>query len=216
VTNEGSLETLPYDTGVFDMVHLRFLALGVPEAKWSDLLDECARVLKPGGRLEIVETSLILPSTSPASLRNSFASMLLADLIEPVPSLALKFSIPLSGCFMSTGTTPVFERAWAQGEAPDALGDVVMGWVKSAMEYKGTGLRKGARQEGMVERVKRELEKAGGGRWRWSFGLEAEGKVGPDVTENEGRDVREVQKEGRVEEGQAEGVSVWAWVLTKR
>ena len=49
-----SLETLPFDSGSFDLVHLRWINLGVPEPKWQELLEEAARVLKKGtGILEV-------------------------------------------------------------------------------------------------------------------------------------------------------------------
>lgn len=50
---DDSLEGLPYDSGVFDMVHIRFVGLAVPETRWAELLDEAVRVLRPGGVLEV-------------------------------------------------------------------------------------------------------------------------------------------------------------------
>lgn len=41
-----SLETLPFASGSFDFVHLRFIGLGVPENAWSNLFAECKRVLR--------------------------------------------------------------------------------------------------------------------------------------------------------------------------
>lgn len=49
-----SLKTLPFDSGSFDFVHIRWVNLGVPEAGWQDLLEEVARILKKGtGILEV-------------------------------------------------------------------------------------------------------------------------------------------------------------------
>lgn len=74
-----SLHGLPYDSGAFDFVHIRLIGLGIPESKWVELLEEAARVLKLGGKLEIVETSYTLPPATPTSLQNSFYSVLQAD-----------------------------------------------------------------------------------------------------------------------------------------
>lgn len=49
-----SLQELPFDTGSFDMVHIRFVGLGVPESSWSNLFFEASRVLKRGtGVMEV-------------------------------------------------------------------------------------------------------------------------------------------------------------------
>lgn len=226
-----SLETLPYDSGVFDMVHIRFVALGVPEARWSDLLDECTRVLRPGGHLEIVETSLHLPLSSPASLRNSFASMLLADMVAPLPSLPIKFALPLVSN-LSGGTTPIFERTWDDAQVPGALGDAVMGWVKSAREYKGTGTgtgkgtRKG-RRDRVVEKVQRELAWANENRWMGFKGdgggdgvlnvsTTAAAAAPPSPFEVEGDEAKKAAA-AAAGAGAREGeVSVWAWVAKKK
>jgi len=89
IADVNSLDTLPDDTGVFDLVHIRFLGLAIPEPKWGDLLEEASRILKSGGKLEIVEMSYTLPTSAPSSLRNSFASLLLANLVQPLPVLPI-------------------------------------------------------------------------------------------------------------------------------
>jgi hypothetical protein len=202
------------------MVHIRFVALGVLEAKWSDLLDECTRVLRPGGHLEIVETSLHLPLSSPASLRNSFASMLLADMVSPLPSLPIKFALPLVSN-LSGGATPIFERAWDDAQAPGALGDAVMGWVKSAREYKGTGpgTRKG-RRDRVVEKVRRELAWANENKWVIFKGdgdgsFNASTAAAPESPfEVEGDEAKRTAAAGA---GASDGgVGVWVWVAVKK
>lgn len=55
------LNKLPFPNDEFDFVHIKRIALGVPETKWESLLDEIDRVLKPGGALEIVEEDLFFP-----------------------------------------------------------------------------------------------------------------------------------------------------------
>ena len=122
------------------MVHIRFIGLAVFEAKWGDLLEEAARVLRRGGILEIVEMSYTLPPSTPASLQNSFASLLLADVIQPDPSLPIRFCLPSTPGLVPR-TKPIFERTWKE-HPPGALADAVPIWVKSALDYKGTGLAK--------------------------------------------------------------------------
>lgn len=54
----SSLQELPFETGSFDMVHIRFVGLGVPESMWGDLFSEAARVLK--GSTGVLEVSICL------------------------------------------------------------------------------------------------------------------------------------------------------------
>lgn len=199
-----SLTPLPYDTGVFDMVHIRFVGLGIPEGRWGDVIDEAVRVLKRGGKLEIVEMSYDLPAAAPQSLRNSFASLLLSDLISPLPILPLRFCFPLTAALITASVAkPVFEMSWT--DPPGALRDAATIWVKSALDYKGTGLvaqstdlspahqkgMRGPERGGCGEKAVRVLRKAHGERWA---GLEVDGPC--------------------EEEGEAK-VTVWAWVATK-
>ena len=122
------------------MVHLRFVGLGVPEVKWGDLLEESARVLRKGETLEIVEMAYTPPSFTPPPLQNAFASLLLADMIQPDTSLPIRFCLPCTPGLIPS-TAPIFERTWT-GDAPGALADAVPTWMKSALDYKGTGLAK--------------------------------------------------------------------------
>ncbi|KAF8177014.1 hypothetical protein BJ912DRAFT_1063707 [Pholiota molesta] len=55
------LEGLPFQNEEFDFVHIKRIALGVPEDKWDSFFEEVARVMKPGGRLEIIEEDLFFP-----------------------------------------------------------------------------------------------------------------------------------------------------------
>lgn len=54
---------LPYGTETFDFIHARFIGGVVPgESYWTQFIAECARLLKPGGIIQLVEfeTSLIV------------------------------------------------------------------------------------------------------------------------------------------------------------
>lgn len=60
--HEDFLEPLPFDAEVFDYVRFGNVGLAVPEDEWQSLLEECARVLVPGGVIEVIEDDLIFPS----------------------------------------------------------------------------------------------------------------------------------------------------------
>ncbi|WVQ98770.1 hypothetical protein IAU59_005901 [Kwoniella sp. CBS 9459] len=210
------LNELPFDTGVFDLVHLRFVNLGVPETKWFDLLEEATRVLKRGGKLEIVETSYRLPGTAPVSLKNSFASVILADMVHPLPLLPLQFTLPSIDSLKGNSGRPSFEKTFTR-EPPGALHDAVTVWVKSALEYKGTSLVKTAKGgkkglQGIGERVKKELMWADAKRWAFDEG---------DVSQRRGNkvDVPNQEKEKGLLDPiicKEDEVGVWVWVLTKK
>ncbi|KAK7048448.1 Methyltransf-25 domain-containing protein [Favolaschia claudopus] len=55
------LEGLPFPNEEFDYVHIKRIALGVPEDQWDTLFEEIARVLKPGGAFELIEEDLFFP-----------------------------------------------------------------------------------------------------------------------------------------------------------
>ena len=50
------LEGLKFPNGSFDFVHMRLLLFAIPEASWPDVVRELARVTRPGGWVELVET----------------------------------------------------------------------------------------------------------------------------------------------------------------
>ncbi|CAG8760834.1 23171_t:CDS:2, partial [Gigaspora margarita] len=50
-------EGLPFDNNTFDFVFQRFLFIGYTIEKWSYVINEIVRVLKPGGYLELCEPS---------------------------------------------------------------------------------------------------------------------------------------------------------------
>lgn len=58
------LERLPFSNEEFDFVHIKRIAQGVPEDMWDNLLEELARVMKPGAALEIIEEDLSFPGRS--------------------------------------------------------------------------------------------------------------------------------------------------------
>ncbi|KAJ6508674.1 hypothetical protein C8R45DRAFT_1069337 [Mycena sanguinolenta] len=58
------LDGLPFPNDEFDYVHIKRIALGVPEDKWDALFEEVARVLKSGGAFELIEEDLFFPGKS--------------------------------------------------------------------------------------------------------------------------------------------------------
>jgi len=96
-------------------------------------------VLKKGGTLEIVEMAYILPDSVLASIRNCFSSLLLADLVQPDTILPIRFSIPTCPALEPT-IKPVWEGTWRDR----VLGEAMVSWVRSALDYKGIGLKKGS------------------------------------------------------------------------
>ncbi|KAH8102385.1 hypothetical protein BXZ70DRAFT_1006316 [Cristinia sonorae] len=55
------LNPLPYKDNTFDHVRMANLGLAVPANRWSGLIMEAQRVLKYGGRLEIIDDQLFFP-----------------------------------------------------------------------------------------------------------------------------------------------------------
>ncbi|RDB17885.1 hypothetical protein Hypma_000730 [Hypsizygus marmoreus] len=55
------LDGLPFPNDEFDFVHVKRIALGVPEDKWDSLFEEITRVMKPGGAFEMLEEDLFFP-----------------------------------------------------------------------------------------------------------------------------------------------------------
>ncbi|KAF4571514.1 hypothetical protein EYR36_008853 [Pleurotus pulmonarius] len=63
------LDGLPFPPSHFDFVRVAGIGLGVPEDEWQFVLEDIARVMKPGGVLEIIEEDLIFPCARPPKPR---------------------------------------------------------------------------------------------------------------------------------------------------
>jgi SAM-dependent methyltransferase len=64
------LQGLPFASESFDFVHQRLmLASAVPVSSWGDLLADLARVMRPGGWIELVEGIAEIDSGGPATRR---------------------------------------------------------------------------------------------------------------------------------------------------
>ena len=65
------LEPLDFPAGSFDLVNERFLSGVLPKAAWPALIEECRRVLRPGGVFCLAEGDAWSIVSSPALLRYS-------------------------------------------------------------------------------------------------------------------------------------------------
>ncbi|KAI0347976.1 hypothetical protein BDW22DRAFT_1320462 [Trametopsis cervina] len=57
---------LPFPAKSFDLVRMANLTLAIPQDRWSHVLKEVKRVLRPGGIVEIVDDEVFFPSIQPA------------------------------------------------------------------------------------------------------------------------------------------------------
>lgn len=126
------MEALPFDSESFDYVHMRFIGLGVPEAAWPRLLDEACRVLRVGGKLEIVDASL-QNSPTPTAFQNSFSSLLSAHGIAESPARPIKFVLPMLEGISPQSIQPKKQHDFDR--PPGALRDAIPCWTLSALSY---------------------------------------------------------------------------------
>ncbi len=63
------LESIPYADATFDFVHQRLLVGAIPIPHWPLVVVELARVTRPGGYVELVETGFIFHQVGPAMRR---------------------------------------------------------------------------------------------------------------------------------------------------
>ncbi|RKP25815.1 S-adenosyl-L-methionine-dependent methyltransferase [Syncephalis pseudoplumigaleata] len=74
------LQGLPFLTGSFDYVHMRFFALEVPTGCWTLVMAELYRVCRPGGIIELCETDGIVRQPAPTShVINGWMTSMAAD-----------------------------------------------------------------------------------------------------------------------------------------
>ncbi|ODO03327.1 hypothetical protein L198_02172 [Cryptococcus wingfieldii CBS 7118] len=197
------LNDLPYDTGVFDFVHIRFVALGIPESRWGDVLEEAARVLKPNGKLEIVEMTYNLPSSAPPTIKNPFDGIMASQAISQVPIFPIQFSLPAIDILSAKGLAdPAFSKTWKGSESPETLTDAVLTWAEGALGSETANRTKKARaalkKSILLDHLMKELGWYSKGRWRF--------------------DVKNGQEKCGMHEAGEEAleISVWAWVCTRR
>ena len=68
------LEGLPYEDNTFDYIHMQFLSCDFAESQWENIVcKELARVLKPGGWLEICDPEFEFVNCGPTTKRLNLA-----------------------------------------------------------------------------------------------------------------------------------------------
>ena len=61
---------LPFPDNSFDLVRMANLTLCIPMGRWKFVLQEVRRVLRPSGRLELIDDDLFFPSVLPRTTRD--------------------------------------------------------------------------------------------------------------------------------------------------
>ena len=74
------LEGLPFPDASFDFVHQRLLFFAIPSDRWQFLLNELARVTRPGGWVEVVEGRYGYEPMGPAA--QHISDVMLATMIQ--------------------------------------------------------------------------------------------------------------------------------------
>jgi len=73
-------EPPPFDSNAFDLIRMSCYILCVPNSSWAHVFEEVYRVLLPGGRLELIEGTIIFlpqpPITPPLNFEFLFEQML--------------------------------------------------------------------------------------------------------------------------------------------
>lgn len=57
------MERLPFDDNTFDLINMRFFILALKKEDWDVVLPELHRILKPGGVLQSLESSMLETGT---------------------------------------------------------------------------------------------------------------------------------------------------------
>ncbi|OBZ79066.1 hypothetical protein A0H81_01444 [Grifola frondosa] len=63
---------LPFSDDSFDLVRMADLSLCIPRQRWSFVFSQVRRVLRPGGRLELIDDRIFFPPIPPPPRRDTF------------------------------------------------------------------------------------------------------------------------------------------------
>ena len=85
-----SLDPLPFRDDTFDLVRLANLGLCVPKERWAALLMEAKRILRLGGRLELIDDEFFFPRLRIASAWNG-QSNISGTSIDSIDSRSSRF-----------------------------------------------------------------------------------------------------------------------------
>lgn len=140
------------------------------------------------------------PPSTPPAITNSFSSLLLSDCVPNNPLLSVQLHLPATAGLVSGTTHPVLSKSWidepvtpqtpgqmgfAQQQAlgqgrpgmPGAIADAAPTWIRSALEYKGTGMKALRASAVAGERAIRELQ-AVDARWGGEWAEEEDDGIG--------------------------------------
>lgn len=208
-------------------------------------LEEVIRVLAPGGTLEIIEMGLVLPPSCPPATKLAFSEYLLKNVINPDPSVPIKFDIhAVEGLVLSTFAKPAYHKTWrlpsaegackgkgkAEDTPPAAIAEASTIWMRSVLEYSkvamGGTTSKGPSLGLAGEDANTKTSEPADARFidalrglgnRWAFGATCENKE------------KKVCKEGKTAQGldaenaallapkpECNEIQLWAWVGRKK
>ncbi|KAL0080404.1 hypothetical protein J3Q64DRAFT_1701745 [Phycomyces blakesleeanus] len=104
--NCNILHGLPFNSGSFDYVFMRGVALGVEESKWAPLIAELVRVLKPGGWIELVEADSKMHRVGPITqeYNQHLLDLMASCQMDPRAGQRLKEKLVDHGGLMNTTT----------------------------------------------------------------------------------------------------------------
>lgn len=75
----------------FDVIHVRFMVLSLNTQEYLQVVNDCWRLLKPGGYIEILETDLTVYSPGPVTNKLNGESKFSITYKMTFPSLYLTF-----------------------------------------------------------------------------------------------------------------------------
>ncbi|KAG2228773.1 hypothetical protein INT48_008419 [Thamnidium elegans] len=97
------LNILPFEDNTFDYIFMRFMSQGVESEKWSFILSELVRVLKPNGWIEWIEGEIEIHRPGPVTqeFNTKLLDLMKANNQDPHISRKLKENLTATGKLMN-------------------------------------------------------------------------------------------------------------------
>lgn len=139
---QSSLSLPPSWTSTFDFVHQRLMIAAFTEVMWRQAISEHYRVLKPGGRIQLIE--IVISKTDPLNIWTRFEPVvaavfkkrgLLPDPIEHIETF-LK-DVGFIDILVVSGRGPVGGAASRRGENGRRVMEPVIGMYTDALMAEG-------------------------------------------------------------------------------